>query len=92
MRVAVEAGGVLAEEVGVFVSIRIDQPRAFAAHDRERERRHMDDRARIAAGHYLRALLVQPARLGVAVGVPALRRGDEAGHIHGDGLAHGPAM
>ena len=91
MRVAVEAGRVFAEEVDVLVAVRVDEASALAAHDRQRERRHVDHRPRIAARHHLGPLLVPPARLGIAVDVPALRRSDEPRQIGGDGLDHGAA-
>ena len=91
MRMAVEAGGVLAEEIHVLVSIRVDEARPVAAHDRQRERRHVNDGARIPAGHHLGPLLVQPARFGIPVGVPAFCLRNEAGHTCGDRLDHGPA-
>ena len=77
MRVAEQAGRVLAEEVDVLVAVDVGQPRTLAAHDRERERLDVDDRARVPAGHHPRALLVQAARLGIALDVTALRVGNE---------------
>ena len=92
MRVPVEAGGVLAEEVDVDVPVGVGDPRTLAPHDRERERRHVDGRARVAARHDLYPLLVQPARLGIALDVSLLGSGDELRQIGCDLLAHGPAM
>src|SRR6266511_2304633 len=80
MRMAVQAGCVLAEEVDVLVSVGAD--------DRERERRDMDDRARVPAGHHPRALLVQPPRLGVALDVAPLGVGGEGGELGDCGTAH----
>src|SRR6516225_9437076 len=42
MRMAKDAGGELAEEIEVFVPVEVPQPRALAAHDRQRERIDMD--------------------------------------------------
>ena len=77
MRVAEEAGGVLAEKVDVLVTVGVGQPRALAAHDRERERLDVDDGAGVPAGHHLRTLVVQAVRLGISLDVAALRCGDE---------------
>jgi hypothetical protein len=73
VRMPVEAGGVLAEEVEVLVAVGVPDASAFAADDRERERRHMEDAPRVAAGHEAGPLLVQPARLGVPLDVPLQR-------------------
>ena len=89
VRVAEQACGVLAEKVDVLVPVGVGQARALAAHDRERERLDVDDRARVPAGHHLRALFVQAARLGISLDVAALRRGDERFEIGDRGLGHG---
>ena len=86
---AVEACGVLAEEVEILVPVGVDEVSAFAADDRERERRHVDHRARIAARHHRRALFVQVLRFRIALDVPALGRCHQLGQLGDD---HGAAM
>ena len=51
MRMAVDPGGVFAEEVDVLGAVEIPQPAAGAARDAEREGREVQHRARVAAGH-----------------------------------------
>ncbi len=81
MRVTVEAGRVLAEEVDVLVTVRVGDAGAIAPNDRQRERRLVDGRARVAARHDAGALLVQPERLGIRGGVPGLRLTQPCGEI-----------
>ena len=52
MRVAVDAGGVFAQEVDVLGAVEVPQPAALAARDAERERRVVQHGARVAAGHH----------------------------------------
>ena len=81
MRVAVEPGGVLAEEVDVLVAVGVRDARTLAPDDRQRERIEVDDRAGVAAREDARPLLVQPPRLGVALDITALRACDERREI-----------
>src|SRR5262249_48754837 len=52
MRMAIDPGGELAEEIDIFVPVEIPQPRPLATHDRQRKRVDMDRRAGISAGHH----------------------------------------
>ena len=52
MRVAIDAGGIFAEEVDVFGAVEVPQPAALAARDAERKRRVVQHGARVAAGHH----------------------------------------
>ena len=52
VRVAVDAGGVFAEEVDVFGAVEVPQPAALAACDADRERRVVQHGARVAARHH----------------------------------------
>ena len=62
MRVAVESGGEIADEVGVGVAVDIGERCAGRLLDREREGRVEHARAGIAAGHaLLRPLVLRPA-------------------------------
>ena len=78
MRVAVDAGGVFAQHVDVFVAVGVPQAAALAAHDGERERRIVQRRAGVAARHRLARFLVAAEALGIAVGI-GLARLDERG-------------
>ena len=51
MRMAIDSGGELAEEIDVFVPVEVPQPRLLAAHHRQRKRVDMDRRARVAPRH-----------------------------------------
>ena len=51
MRMAVDAGGVFAEEVDVLGAVEVPQPAALAACDAEREGRIVQHGARVAARH-----------------------------------------
>jgi hypothetical protein len=78
VRVAVDAGGVFAQHVDVFVAVGVPQPAAFAAHDGEGKRRIVQRRAGVAARHRLARLVVAAEAFGIAVGV-GLTRFDERG-------------
>ena len=78
MGVAVDAGGIFAQHVDIFVAVGIPQPAALAAHHGQRKRRVMQGRAGVAAGHRLAGFLVAGEALGVAVDI-GLARLDESG-------------
>src|SRR5919206_3254052 len=86
----VQPRGVLAEEVEVVAPVRIDDTRTLAAHDRERERIDVDDRARVPARHEPRPLLVQPAGLRIALDVAAQRLGHLPAEVENGG--HAPIL
>ena len=48
---AVDAGGVFAEEIDVLGAVEVPQPATFATRDADREWRIVQHGARIAAGH-----------------------------------------
>ena len=70
LRVAVEPGGELAEEVDVAIAVQRPQVGVLAALERERERLEVQDRPGVAARHRLRRALVARRAARVAVDVP----------------------
>ena len=61
IRVAVEARGVLTEEVDILVAVRVGHARPLAVDDRQGEGRLVDGRTRVSARHEACSLLVEPA-------------------------------
>ena len=69
---AVQAGGVFAEEVGIGMAVEIPQARALAADDGQRERRVEQDAPGVAAGQRIAGLGMAGAALGVGLDVARL--------------------
>ncbi|MDT4833224.1 hypothetical protein FQZ97_668170 [compost metagenome] len=67
-RVAVDAGRVLGDEVGVAMAVRVPERRALAFGDGERERCIEQHRAAVGAGHVARLCLEAAQALRIAVG------------------------
>ncbi|MCY1234901.1 hypothetical protein D9M72_474980 [compost metagenome] len=67
-RMAVDAGRVLGDEIGVAVAVRVPERRTLALGDGERERCIEQHRSAVGAGHVARLCLEAAQAFGVAVG------------------------
>jgi hypothetical protein len=90
VRMAVDAGGELAQEIGVFVAVEVPQTRPLAARHRQRERVDMDRGAGVAARHGLArgAVLGEALRVIRAVTLLGLGERRREVDIGGAGLGH----
>ena len=88
---AVEPGGIFAEQIEIFAPVDIRQAIALAAGPGQRKRGEKEHRAGIAAGHMLRGVGLAGRALGMRGAILCLRLGERIGEIGvgSDGEFHG---
>ncbi len=92
MRVAVEAGGELGEEIGVLMAVSIPQMRALALDHGERKRLGIDRRAGVATGQRLARLFVERRTLRVARAILLLGFLERGGDVDIGGVVNSASV
>ena len=86
VRMAVQAGGELRQEIDIFMAVEVPQMGALAPRHRQRERLDKDRRTGVAAGQRGAGLLVLREALRVARAVHLLRLAERRGDVDIGGM------